>query len=223
MLARGVSACVRKISPGASSLLLSGGRATQSSAPPLPHAHRTYNYWANQKLTRYDNTETKAWKEQFANLGKYTDDELTAWRNAFDQFDPDHDGYISQADLQKFPTFTVEKAHLIKDYDRDRNNLIDFGEFVDAMFAVDVQSLKLDFSGFDSVDIQLEFDKYAVQDLDSGGRKHISLDGVKSLMNEKEFTVVTDSDAHQLMANMDVSKDGVIDIDDFKNWITAKA
>lgn len=39
--------------------------------------------------------------------------------------------------------------------------MIDFGEFVEAMYNVDKEMFLESFEGFDPVDVQLEFDKYA--------------------------------------------------------------
>lgn len=39
---------------------------------------------------------------------------LQTWRRVFDSFDSDRDGFITQADLQKTPEFTVAKAQKLK-------------------------------------------------------------------------------------------------------------
>lgn len=47
--------------------------------------------------------------------------------------------------------------------DRDNNNLIDFGEFVSVISSLDIIDIRRTYEDFDSVDIQLEFDKFAIQ------------------------------------------------------------
>lgn len=133
--------------------------------------------------------------------------DISKWRNAFDTYDMDHDGFISPADLQKNPNLSLQKVQLLKglsfdqnwsfnfncnfsqflfphlphhincyhlsssfsspfshaEADCDNNNLIDFGEFVAAISSLDVVDLRRTFEGFDSVDIQMEFEKFAAQ------------------------------------------------------------
>lgn len=102
--------------------------------------------------------------------------EIQKWRNAFDTYDHDSDGYISPADFQKNPNLPLQKVQLLKgmaratsvnlngtiEFDRDNNNLIDFGEFVEAISMLDVLDIRRSFEGFDVVDIQLEFEKFAI-------------------------------------------------------------
>lgn len=176
-------------------------------------------YWAaHMRLFDYSDEELKAWKEEFTNLNGYSLSDLATWRNAFDLVDKDRDGYISQADLQKNPSFPIERVKLFKEYDLDRNNLIDFGEFVEAMFSVDCTGLRDYFEGFDTIDIKLEYEKFAVTQPDTN-RKVITLDGVKRLMNAHDFTVITDVDAQRLFNILDKNYDGVIDSDDFRKWL----
>ncbi|KFG40704.1 protein kinase [Toxoplasma gondii FOU] len=101
------------------------------------------------------------------------------------------------------------------DYDADKNNLIDFGEFVEALYNVDKEMFLESFEGFDQVDIQLEFDKYAIDDM-SPTKKHIPESRVKEMMLDRKFTCVTSLDAKRLFQEMDVNKDGVVDLADFK-------
>lgn len=185
-------------------------------------------YWAkNSRLlaerqqTVYDVAEIDSWKSIFPVLRDYCYDDIKLWRQAFDIFDRDADGFISQADLQKASHFTLEKSKLLKQYDADQNNLIDFGEFVEAMYNVDVKSLKDDFEGFDAVDVSLEFDKYAITDV-TKNKKYMGINEVKELMKDHSFTCVTDLDAQKLFDDFDMNRKGIIDFDDFKNWISLK-
>jgi len=167
----------------------------------------------------YQREDLEAWRLKYKYLGVYSLDALQEWRNAFDMLDRDGDGYISHADLQKNPNLSIDKEKIFKKYDVDQNNLIDFGEFVEAMFNVDTQRLRGDFVGFDPVDIQLEFDKYAIET--GKGKKVINSDGVKRIMSDHEFTVITGQDAERLLGEMDKNKDSIIDMDDFKKWVYA--
>eukprot|EP00745_Piridium_sociabile_P012495 TRINITY_DN191692_c0_g1_i1.p1 TRINITY_DN191692_c0_g1~~TRINITY_DN191692_c0_g1_i1.p1 ORF type:complete len:265 (+),score=25.98 TRINITY_DN191692_c0_g1_i1:99-797(+) len=182
-----------------------------------------YNYWANNQHKRDGRSEEdlcEMWRAEFQGLRRYKDDELLKWREVFDKFDPDNDGFISQADLQKFRFFTVEKAQLIKDYDRDRNNLIDFGEFVDAMRNVDTYGLRKSFEGFEAVDLQLQFAEYAVPDVDGAhhGKQHLNLESVKKMMTSAGFTVVTDTDAQFIFESVRGSSAGIF-LSEFHKWL----
>ncbi|KAF8817906.1 MAM domain-containing protein [Cardiosporidium cionae] len=205
------------------------------------------SYWAKTVDHLYDSAIVDEWKSNFANLQQYDHEvwvwmnviiismkyvkcfaffaDLLEWRRAFDVIDRDDDGFISQADLQKTPTFSLDKSRLLKinvhsryisiEYDRDQNNLIDFGEFVEAMFNVDIKTLKDNFEGFDSVDIQLEFEKHAETNPVTS-LKTLSLEHLKEMMKEFQFTCVTKTDAKRLFDCMDTNKDGNIDFEDFK-------
>eukprot|EP00920_Eleutheroschizon_duboscqi_P018905 GHVT01044970.1.p1 GENE.GHVT01044970.1~~GHVT01044970.1.p1 ORF type:complete len:291 (+),score=5.13 GHVT01044970.1:240-1112(+) len=120
------------------------------------------SYWASASAPVYTNEEIQHWRAQFPNLQCYGDDDLRAWREAFNQYDNDYDNFITQADLQKVSTFSLEKERLFQDYHKDQIQ-IDFGEFVKAIITVDVMVMRRAFEGFDAVDIRLEFDKYAGQ------------------------------------------------------------
>ncbi|CEM12109.1 unnamed protein product [Vitrella brassicaformis CCMP3155] len=183
-------------------------------------------YWATsgalrleKKTPSYDDSAIQEWKDQFPHLKDYSAADLMEWRRAFDSFDVDNDGFISQADLQKDPSFTVEKIHLLKEYDRDKNALIDFGEFVEAMMAIDMTSLRDSFAGFDPSDVILEFDRYSVTPDGSQRGRRITLDGVKHVMREHDFSVVCDHDARKLFSHMDINGDNEIDFEDFKQWL----
>lgn len=40
--------------------------------------------------------------------------DIEKWRNAFDTYDHDNDGFISPADLQKNPNLSLQKVQLLK-------------------------------------------------------------------------------------------------------------
>ncbi|RQX71234.1 protein kinase [Toxoplasma gondii CAST] len=119
-----------------------------------------------------------------------------------------------QSEIREAPCLLFVRA----DYDADKNNLIDFGEFVEALYNVDKEMFLESFEGFDQVDIQLEFDKYAIDDM-SPTKKHIPESRVKEMMLDRKFTCVTSLDAKRLFQEMDVNKDGVVDLADFKECV----
>ncbi|OEH79479.1 hypothetical protein cyc_02624 [Cyclospora cayetanensis] len=122
----------------------------------------------------YDTEQIASWRATFPSLKEFTDEDLLEWRRVFDSFDLDSDGWISRADLQKRPEFSLDKVQKIERYDKDKNNLIDFGEFVEALGGhafcaqLDKEILKEGFEGFSGVDVQLEFEKFASPVLHAG-------------------------------------------------------
>eukprot|EP00923_Selenidium_pygospionis_P058506 GHVN01102686.1.p1 GENE.GHVN01102686.1~~GHVN01102686.1.p1 ORF type:complete len:245 (+),score=58.81 GHVN01102686.1:55-789(+) len=197
---------------------------TAFASPPrlTPQSTASIQYWAsNSKLNgEYTEEEVNKWQQTFDNLKIYDKQDLTKWRQGFDATDTDHDGLISQADLQKNPNFTVSKLNLFKAYDYDHNNMIDFGEFVDAMFNVDIEGMRCSFEGFDQEDIKMEFDKFAVSN--ESTPTGIDVEGMKRFMSAHDFAVITDVDALRLIQLIDFDQDGVVGQDDLKKWLTNK-
>lgn len=173
-------------------------------------------YWANQARSVYSEADMQSWVAKFPQLNGYVFEDIQKWRNAFDTFDHDKDGYISPADFQKNPNLSLQKVELLKEYDRDNNNLIDFGEFVEAVSALDVLDIRRYFEGFDIVDIQMEFEKFAVQDQ---GRKIMGLSQLMRLMHYCDCICVTNKDATRLLTEIDSGKDGSIDFEEFRTWL----
>ncbi|PHJ20344.1 protein kinase [Cystoisospora suis] len=225
-----LSACLRP-----SRVFLSRHASSTSLFQQSRRGFAAGSYWALNKERLYDDSMLDEWRERFPNLRKYNNDALQTWRRVFDSFDSDRDGFITQADLQKTPEFTVAKAQKLKgekenlnrelytEYDADQNNMIDFGEFVEAMYNVDKEMFLESFEGFDPVDVQLEFDKYAVVDEASPTKKQIPQNRVKQMMIDYRFTCVTEIDAQRLFDEMDVNRDGVIDLGDFKQCVQRRS
>ncbi|KAL8447343.1 hypothetical protein Emed_004447 [Eimeria media] len=111
-------------------------------------------------------------------------------------------------------------------YDRDKNNLIDFGEFVEGLYELDKEILKEGFEGFNGVDVQLEFEKFAWFyggfASDASGRKSLSLSGIAKLLKANKFTCITDKDCEKLFKEIDANADGVIDLNDFQQWVATR-
>lgn len=144
--------------------------------------------------------------------------ELCEWRKAFDNYDHDSDDVLSVADFQKDPNLSLEKLQLFKAADLDLNNVIDFGEFVAVAVELDVLDLKQFFEGFSTVDIQLEFEKFAVS---SQGRKlELGVKELQHLMRRCDCICVTETDAAALLFR--IGKGATVDFDCFKTWVTAR-
>lgn len=126
-------------------------------------------YWAESTKKKIQDSKINEWREQFPILNEYDDKDLAIWREAFNKMDRDNDNFISHADLQK-SDWSLEKYNLFQNYDMDQNNLIDFGEFIQAVIDIDTQHFKNFFQGFSKIDIELEFQKYASKGTTGLGR-----------------------------------------------------
>eukprot|EP01066_Platyproteum_vivax_P014620 Platyproteum_vivax@DN6541_c0_g1_i1.p1 len=175
------------------------------------------NYWALQEKRTYSEEDLKLWKNEFTSLQPYSSEELSLWRNAFEDMDMDRDGILSRADIQKSKLFSTTKSDVIAAMDKDDNNMVDFGEFVEGMLRIDIKLLRDVYSDFDKVDLQLEFDKYA--SVDNSNNKVWNLESIKRLMLNSEFMVVTPRDIELLYNDVDKDKDGTITFKDFRNWL----
>lgn len=86
------------------------------------------------------------------------------------------------------------------------------------MFNLDCKLLLDYFDGFDPVDLQLEFDKYAVSHhIDNKDSKIIVEEGVRQLMVDHQFSVITPQDVHRLFERISQGT-GQIDLDRFRTW-----
>ncbi|KAL8269600.1 hypothetical protein Esti_006479 [Eimeria stiedai] len=195
----------------------SGGRALA-----LMQQQQRRCYWAkSERELAYDSEQIESWREAFPTLKDFSDDGPAAAAAAGScVFDLDSDGMISRADLQKRPEFSLDKVQKIERYDKDKNNLIDFGEFVEGLYELDKEILKEGFEGFNGVDVQLEFEKFASSD--ASGRKSLSLSGIAKLLKANKFTCITEKDCEKLFKEIDANADGVIDLSDFQQWVAAR-
>ncbi|XP_026191510.1 probable calcium-binding protein CML17 [Cyclospora cayetanensis] len=181
----------------------------------VPAAAARRLYWAKtERDLAYDTEQIASWRATFPSLKEFTDEDLLEWRRVFDSFDLDSDGWISRADLQKRPEFSLDKVQKIERYDKDKNNLIDFGEFVEALYELDKEILKEGFEGFSGVDVQLEFEKFATTD--ASGQKSLSLGGIGKWLRASKFTCITKRDCIKLFNEIDGNRDGVVDLKDFQ-------
>ncbi|KAI4840087.1 EF-hand calcium-binding domain-containing protein [Plasmodium brasilianum] len=170
-------------------------------------------YWAEYTKKKIHDSKINEWREQFAILDEYNDKDLMIWRDSFNKMDKDKDNFISHADLQK-SDWSLEKYTLFQNYDMDKNNLIDFGEYIQAVIDIDTQYFKNFFQGFSKIDIELEFQKYAITEKENN-KKVIPLTKLMQMLKDKEFTCVTETDSLKLFNAMDLNNDGSIDFEDF--------
>lgn len=177
-------------------------------------------YWAESTKKKIQDSKINEWREQFPILNEYDDKDLAIWREAFNKMDRDNDNFISHADLQK-SDWSLEKYNLFQNYDMDQNNLIDFGEFIQAVIDIDTQHFKNFFQGFSKIDIELEFQKYAITEKEEN-KQVIPLTKLMQMLKDKEFTCVTHTDSQKLFDAMDFNKDGAIDLEDFLAWLGKK-
>ncbi|CAX64126.1 hypothetical protein PFAG_02054 [Plasmodium falciparum Santa Lucia] len=177
-------------------------------------------YWAEHTNKKIHESKINEWREQFPILADYDDKDLMIWRNSFNNMDKDKDNFISHADLQK-SDWSLEKYTLFQNYDMDKNNLIDFGEYIQAIIDIDTQHFKNFFQGFSKIDIELEFEKYAITEKENN-KKVIPLSKLMQMITDKEFTCVTETDSLKLFKSMDMNKDGSIDFEDFLQWVGKK-
>ncbi|CAD2089314.1 EF-hand calcium-binding domain-containing protein [Plasmodium vinckei lentum] len=177
-------------------------------------------YWAELTKNKIHDSKINELREQFSILKDYDDSDIMIWRASFNQMDKDKDNYISHADLQK-SDWSLEKYTLFQNYDMDRNNLIDFGEYIQAIIDIDTQHFKNFFHGFSKIDIELEFQKYAITEKDNS-KKIIPLTKLMQMLKDKEFTCVTETDSRKLFNLMDMNQDGYLDFEDFVEWLGIK-
>lgn len=121
---------------------------------------------------------------------------------------------------KKRAEFSLDKVQKIEQYDKDKNNLIDFGEFVEALYELDKEILKEGFEGFSGVDVQLEFEKFATTD--AQGKKTLSIEGIIKLLKTNRFTCITKQDGKKMLKEIDLNRDGIVDLKDFQQWVAAR-
>ncbi|SBT74977.1 conserved Plasmodium protein, unknown function [Plasmodium malariae] len=160
-------------------------------------------YWAEYTKKKIHDSKINEWREQFAILDEYNDKDLMIWRDSFNKMDKDKDNFISHADLQK-SDWSLEKYTLFQNYDMDKNNLIDFGEYIQAVIDIDTQWDKTSYSFTEK----------------ENNKKVIPLTKLMQMLKDKEFTCVTETDSLKLFNAMDLNNDGSIDFEDFLGWFT---
>lgn len=177
----------------------------------------------------YTQDDIAAWRADFgfarrqhslAQFG-YTDDELLEWRKPFDELASD-----SGIDFDAFALFVTRKYsssisadHLVQKvqffwqkFDVDRNNMIDFGEFIVAGFLFDVALAK---EKIRAEGIEDAFRRYAVDGF--MGEPHMF-----ELMCDFRFFVSTATDVHKLMRVADQDRDGLVSLSDFVQWASSE-
>jgi len=177
----------------------------------------------------YTSDDIAAWRADFgfarrqhslAQFG-YTDDELLEWRKPFDELASD-----SGIDFAAFALFVTRKyrssvpddhlTHKVhffwQKFDVDKNNTIDFGEFIVAGFLFDVALAK---EKIREEGIEDAFRRYAVDGF--MGEPHMF-----DLMCDFRFFVSTATDVHKLMRVADQDRDGLVSLSDFMQWASSE-
>jgi len=173
---------------------------------------------------RYTTEEIASWRAAFrfprryhslADFG-YTDDELLAWRNPFD--DLALDDRISFSALENFVhkkyDGLITASRLSRKVERcwakfgKKRGFINFGDFVAAGMLIDVDSAKekIRQEGADAT-----FSKYAKDGI-------MSEEDFSQLMSDFHFTVVTGTDMRKLISVADVDRNGLVDLSEFIQW-----
>ncbi|XP_074661694.1 uncharacterized protein LOC141914310 [Tubulanus polymorphus] len=147
---------------------------------------------------------------------RLTDEQMDALREAFQQFDQNRDGHIDANELINIiqmlgrnPT-KAEVHKMIRDVDKDGNQTIEFGEFVEMMepkmnqWENHAKDLRKAFS---------EFDKNNDGFID----KH-ELKTIMGQIGEK----LTDEDVEEMIKEADVDSDGRVNYDEFVKMMTSK-
>lgn len=150
----------------------------------------------------------------------YDDDELREWRRPFDRLAKDnlidkkvfhdvvvakYDGVFDEANLEN-------KANsLWQMFDRNKNGTIDFGEFIHAAFAFDVERAKeiIRMRGVDAV-----FDQYAEED-------YMSEPHFYQLMVDFNFFATTERCIQKIVAKADCDFDGLVSREDLHEWVSS--
>jgi len=187
--------------------------------------------------TTYSAEEIHRWRAEFrfprrqhslAEFG-YTDEELGEWRKGFDGltsqdsidgFDGQHHDRISKRAFQNYVSRKYDgliPAALLKEkvgkfwlkFDRDHNDVIDFGEFMQAglLFDVDYAKEKIRKDGEEAT-----FNKYAADGFMAEAQFF-------QLMLDFRFFVATATDVRKLVRAADLDGDGLIDLSDFVQWV----
>jgi len=183
--------------------------------------------WDDSKPpARYTAEDIATWRAAFgfarrqhslASIG-YTDDELLDWRKPFDALAVEnricysgfeelvlrtYQGVIPEEELQQKVRFFWEK------FDADRNNCVDFGEFIDAglIFNLDFAKEKIRKEG-----IEATFLNYADENF-------MAESDFIQLMCDHHFFAVTPTDVRKIMRLVDQDCDGLISLSDFSQWV----
>ncbi|KAL3835837.1 hypothetical protein ACJMK2_021300 [Sinanodonta woodiana] len=144
-----------------------------------------------------------------------SEEQLKAYRDAFDQFDKDGNGYITMSELMtvmKSLGYNPSKKTLeriIKEVDMDDSGTVDFSEFLILM----VHHMRDEFSHEDLKEI------FSV--IDKNGDGYICADDLRQTLRSLDFQLSYE-DVSVMMAEADVSGEGNITFEDFVNIMLAK-
>eukprot|EP00397_Hematodinium_sp_SG-2012_P051451 GEMP01060297.1.p1 GENE.GEMP01060297.1~~GEMP01060297.1.p1 ORF type:complete len:237 (-),score=39.32 GEMP01060297.1:656-1366(-) len=176
--------------------------------------------------TSYSEDDLKKWRKDFNlvykshSLGQsdssYTNDELMEWRAQFDAFaSNDHISLANFHKLVEQKCTDLRKEELPskvmqvwKTFDEDKNNVVDFGEFMKAGLNFDLQYMK---EKILRDGVQNIFTRY-MQD------GFISEGGIFQMMQDFNFFVTTTSDMRKVIKILDLDKDGMVSKSEWEAW-----
>lgn len=141
------------------------------------------------------------------------------WRSSFDKL-VDRGDMISYLVFKSFvekrfssvmPSDRLSRKveHFCSKFDKDKNSLIDFGEFVThgVLLDVDWAKEKIRQDGTEET-----FSEYSEEGV-------ISEDGLHELMSDFDFITVTHTDLRKIMRILDEDGDGLVSLSDFAQWV----
>lgn len=174
--------------------------------------------------TKYSSEQIHQWRKEFGleylrhSLGSsgYTDEDLLKWRSAFDKYTGGKE-VIDPTNFQKWIKEKMPEAQnsattisqIWSRFDHDGNEAIDFGEFCKTSFSFDLERLQehLVFSNVEDI-----FPRYRDEDV-------ITEEGIRLLMKDFHFTVVTQNECRRLLAEFDKDQDGLISVEDLDSYL----
>lgn len=114
-----------------------------------------------------------------------------------------YNGVIAEEQLQEKVRYFWER------FDADKNNCVDFGEFISTglLFNVDFAKEKIRKDGIEATFTHYTDDSFMAE-------PHFI-----QLMHEHHFFAVTETDVHKLMRIADQDRDGLVSLSDFVQWI----
>lgn len=177
--------------------------------------------------TTYTEEEINEWRANYgfprsfhsiAQFG-YTDDDLCDWRRMFDTFAKEDDqiyfetfaAYVHERydDMLSDDQVKLKVQHFWSKFDPDRKGYIDFGGFIKAGLALDVDWAK---ERIRKDGAEVWFAKYAEED-------YMLEADLAPLMRDCKFLAATDTDASRLMLLADKDMKGQLSLEDFQQWV----
>jgi len=146
---------------------------------------------------------------------RFNKDELSEFRESFELFDVNKDGYITMEELRGMMEWLdqkcteIELQRIMKAADLDKNGKIDFNEFV----------IIMDKFCPENFEDQLR-EAFRVIDNDNSGK--ISSDEIKKILRHLGEKKMSSEVAEMIIREMDMDGDGQVDYEEFVKMFTTK-